>query len=254
MSYLGTTDENYTMENRSESRHGLVSELEAQKNLMVAVATGGPEIRNVNAEYIRRRVRIREGLSRIGIPDTNPYSDLWAWYGKWSSEDLPTYRSRRQYLSELLDPLIEAVARGTELGTRVFQEPSGWAKVDRQLDGALGQLAQAKSEEDFQVVGLRCREVLISLGQEVFDPDRHAPSDGVTPSDTDAKRMLEAYLLDELHGSTNKEARKHARATVDFAVSVQHKRTAAFRDAALCAEATASVVNLIAILSGRRDP
>ena len=29
---------------------------------------------------------------------------------------------------------------------------------------------------------------------------------------------------------------------------------ATFRDAALCAEATASIVNLIAILSGRRDP
>jgi hypothetical protein len=35
---------------------------------------------------------------------------------------------------------------------------------------------------------------------------------------------------------------------------LQHKRTASFRDAALCSEATTSVVNLIAIIAGRRDP
>ena len=221
---------------------------------MVAVATGGPRIDDVNVEYIGRRNRIRDGLARLGIPDANPHSDLWAWYGKWSNGDLPTYQSRRQYLSQLLDPLIEAVERGVELGESIFEEPTGWAKVDRQLDGAREQLAQAQSEEDFQAVGLRCREVLISLSQEVFDPTRHSTTDGVAPSGTDAKRMLDAYLLTELPGNKNEEARKHTRAALEFAVSLQHRRTATFRDAALCAEATASIVNLIAILSGRRDP
>ena len=236
------------------SSEGLASDLEAQKNLMVAVATGGPRIDDVNVEYIGRRNRIRDGLARLGIPDANLYSDLWAWYGKWSSGDLPSYQSRRQYLSQLLDPLIEAVERSVELGESIFEETTGWAKVDRQLDGAREQLARAESEEDFQAVGLRCREVLISLGQEVFDPTRHSTTDGVAPSGTDAKRMLDAYLQTELPGSTNEEARKHARSALAFATALQHKRTAIFRDAALCAEATASVVNLVAILSGRRDP
>ena len=236
------------------SNEGLAGELKAQKSLMVAVATGGPRIDEVNVEYIGLRNRIRDGLERLGIPDANPYSDLWAWYGKWSSGDLPTYQSRRQYLSRLLDPLIEAVERGVELGESIFEEPTGWAKVDRQLDGAREQLARAQSEEDFQVVGLRCREVLISLSQEVFDPTLHSTEDGVTPSGADAKRMLDAYLLAELPGNKNEEARKHTRAALEFAVSLQHRRTATFRDAALCAEATASIVNLIAILSGLRDP
>ena len=236
------------------SSEGLASELKAQKNLMVAVATGGPRIDDVNVEYIGRRNRIRDGLARLGIPDANPYSDLWAWYGKWSSGDLPSYQSRRQYLSQLLDPLIEAAERGVELGESIFEEPTGWAKVDRQLDGAREQLARAQSEEDFQAVGLRCREVLISLSQEAFDPTLHSTKDGIAPSGTDAKRMLDAYLLTELPGNKNEEARKHTRAALEFAVSLQHRRTATFRDAALCAEATASIVNLIAILSGRRDP
>ena len=55
------------------SSEGLASELKAQKNLMVAVATGGPRIDDVNVEYIGRRNRIRDGLARLGIPDANPY-------------------------------------------------------------------------------------------------------------------------------------------------------------------------------------
>ena len=242
------------MSYQTSSSGGILSELQAQKNLMVAVATGGPRIDDVNAEYMERRKRIHDELARLGITDANPYPDLWSWYGKWSGGDLPSYQSRRQYLSELLDPMTGAVQQGAGQHARVFEEPSGWAKVDRQLDGAREQLAKAQSEEDFQAVGFRCREVLISLGQEVFDSTRHSTLDGVSPSDTDAKRMLEAYVRSELSGNTNEEARKHARAALDFANALQHKRTATFRDAALCAEATASIVNLIAILSGRRDP
>jgi hypothetical protein len=37
-------------------------------------------------------------------------------------------------------------------------------------------------------------------------------------------------------------------------VHLQHKRTAAFRDAASCVEATKSVITLVAINAGRRDP
>ena len=162
------------MSYQASSSGGLVSELQAQKNLMVAVATGGPRIDHVNTEYIERRKRIHDELARLGITDANPYPDLWAWYGKWSGGDLPSYQSRRQYLSELLDPLTEAVQQGADQRARVFEEPSGWAKVDRQLDGAREQLAKAQSEEDFQAVGFRCREVLISLGQEVFDSTRHS--------------------------------------------------------------------------------
>jgi hypothetical protein len=115
-------------------------------------------------------------------------------------------------------------------------------------------LEQAKTEEQFQAVGLLCRETLIGLAQLVHDPVRHPPLDGVTPSDADAKRKLEAYLAVELGGGSHEAARKHARAALDLANDLQHRRTAAFRQAALCAEATTSVVNLIAIVSGQRDP
>lgn len=65
--------------------------------------------------------------------------------------------------------------------------------------------------------------------------------------------MLEAYFAAELAGVAYEATRKHARAALDLAVALQHKRTADFRFAALCIEASSSVVNIVAIVSGRRD-
>jgi hypothetical protein len=126
--------------------------------------------------------------------------------------------------------------------------------VDRGVEKFRHAIETATREEDFQGVGLLCREVLISLAQAVYVTERHPTSDGVEPSETDAKRMLEAYLMHELAGGRNEAARRHAKAALDLANDLQHRRTAGFRDAALCAEATSAVVNLIAIISGRRDP
>jgi hypothetical protein len=115
-------------------------------------------------------------------------------------------------------------------------------------------LASARSEEQFQAVGLLCREALISLAQAVYDRARHPPLDGTEPSATDAKRMLEAYIAVELAGGANEETRRHGRSSLDLANMLTHRRTAAFREAALCVEATTTVVNVIAIVAGRRDP
>jgi len=135
--------------------------------------------------------------------------------------------------------------------TQVFEEPTGWQKVDRQLQEVRLRLDTARSEEQYQAVGLLCREVLISVAQEVYESEHHS-HDGVTSSDTDAKRMLEAYFSSELDGGTNEEARAHAKAALRLALALQHKRTADFRMAALCAEATSSVVNILAVIAGRR--
>jgi len=109
-------------------------------------------------------------------------------------------------------------------------------------------------EEDFQGVGHLCREALITLGQVVWDPDRHPILDGLQVSDTDAKRRLEAYIAVELASGANELARKHARASLDLANGLQHRRSARWREACMCLEATASAVSLIAIVAGRRDP
>src|SRR5438876_12161253 len=110
----------------------VLAEIEAQKAVMMAVATGGPRIDSVNVEYIERRRRIGDELAKRRLDDPNPYTDLWRWYGKWSSGDLPSYASRRTYIAELYAPLIDRVRRGgVVVGSELFEAPTGWAKVDR---------------------------------------------------------------------------------------------------------------------------
>lgn len=94
-------------------------------------------------------------------------------------------------------------------------------------------LELSKNEEDFQSVALLCREAAISLAQAVYDHEKHGTLDGVSPSSTDAKRMLESYIVKE--------------------VGSQSPSYSYFRYAAICAEATRALVNAIAILSGQRD-
>jgi len=233
----------------------LIREIDAQKNLMISVATGGPRIDSVNKEYIEREIRIEVSLKELKLNNPNPYKDLWEWYGKWSSGDLPTYKSRREYIKSIFKPLEQRLKYGEEVRrSMIFEELTGWTKVDRAIGEARKRILEASTEEHYQTVGLFCRETLISLAQTVFDPVHHLSPDENIPSKTDAKKMLDAYLKKELKGSSDEAARKHAKASLDLANDLQHRRTATFREAALCAEATASVVNIIAILSGLRDP
>jgi hypothetical protein len=143
----------------------LLNQIEAQRSLMIEVSTGGRRIQQVNEEYREHRERIRQSLDQLGAEDPNPFVDLWRWYERWSSGDLPTYQSRRTFVGEMYDPLIQQL-RGTrktkELST---VEPTGWARVDRGIEKMRNQLETANSEEDHQAVGLRCREVLISLAR-----------------------------------------------------------------------------------------
>ena len=233
----------------------LLSSLDQLQGLMVEVATGGRRIDVVNSRYKELYSYLTDQLNEIGINNPIPYTDLWAWYGKWSSGDLPTYRSRREYVNNLFTPVEDHIRTGSQLSrSEVSIEPTGWSRVDRGLDETRRRLEEASTEEQFQAVGLLCREVLISLAQAIHDPNRYTVLDDASISDSDAKRMFDSFLEVEVSGGANANTRKYARAAYDLAVQLQHKRTARFRHAAVCVEATASVANIIAILSGVRDP
>jgi hypothetical protein len=218
---------------------------------MIGVATGGPRIQEKNDEFRESYGVVAAELRRRGIENPLPYADLWDWYGRWSSGDMPTYQSRRVFVNEVCNPLIQTVRSGAQPSS--FAE-TGWPRVDRCVGELRSRLSDARTEEQFQAVGLIAREALISLAQAVFDPVTHAPIDGVSPSETDAARMLMGYMRVEFPGTRNEESRRHAKSALNLAVSLQHRRTATFRDAALCVEATTTVINIVAILSGRRDP
>ncbi len=143
-----------------------------------------------------------ETVHPIVRTDPNEAQNLVAAYNRelaadgWSLVETRQISGRPVFAAERIDQR-----------TQVFDEPTGWQKVDRQMQQVRYQLDAAEFEEDFQAVGLICREVLISVAQEVYDPIRHSSEDGITPSDTDVKRMLEAFFAEELKG---KRTRKYA--------------------------------------------
>lgn len=233
----------------------LMQDIEELRSIMIAVATGGPRIQQANNEYRAKYQEVEDLLVLEHLENPNPHSDLWKWYGRWSSGDLPSYQSRREYVVNMYDPLLKKL-RAIQAGktSKLDVEPTGWARVDRGVDKIKEQLEEAKNEEDFQSVGLLCREALISIAQEVYNPEKHKTLDAVSPSNTDANRMLEAYISAELGGKSNEAARRVVKAALALANELQHRRTATFKEAALCTQATSTVINLISIVSGHLHP
>ena len=100
---------------------------------------------------------------------------------------MKTYQSRREYVSSIFGPLADCVRGGANANAN---RPAWNAPI-----GLYRRVANASrpQKEDFQGVGLLCREALITLGQVVWIAERHPPIDGVVPSEADAKRRWGAY-------------------------------------------------------------
>jgi hypothetical protein len=229
----------------------LIDDITQQRDLMIDVATGGARIQNVNRQYEERQNRIKLRLVKLGMEGQNQYPSLWKWYERWKKGDLPSWQDRRRFICDMYDPMIEKIRN---IHIEIAQtQPTGWTRVDRGIFNIKKRLYNAAAEEEFQAIGLLCREVIISLAQAVYDPAVHVVTGQVKPSDTDANRMLEVYISHELTGSANEEARRFCKASLTLALALQHKRTAGFRDAALCVEATENLVSAVAIVAGRRQ-
>ena len=158
----------------------LLPELIIQQEMMIDVATGSRSIQDVNDYYIARQARLSSLCEAAGAAYDNGHSDLWAWF-HFYKENFASYAERRKYVRDLFKPTIEfASSRTPSSGTP--REPTGWERVDRTLAKARTRIDTASGEEDYQAIGLLCREVMISLAQAVYDPAIHFSEDGVLPS------------------------------------------------------------------------
>lgn len=235
------------MNDTTTSHESAIQLLDKLRRILITASTGtAPGTSTLS--YPELYSSLTYELEFLGLDNPIPYEDLADWHGKWSSGDLPSYDSRREHIRQLVDPVIRYLQAGT-IRSEAVPEPIGWDHINQVQDKIRSRLTSGSGEADFQSIGLLCREVLITVAQTVFDTDRHPPLDEIEVSTTDTKRMLDRYLNAELPGSANKAARKYARASVDLANKLQHRRTATFRDAALCAQANFSVVNFIAIVA-----
>lgn len=233
------------------TKENLLKDVEYLKNVMTSVSTGGQRIQEVDEEYQQKFNLVNKCLQRLNLQNPNPFKGLWDWYGKWSSE-FSTYRERRAFIREMYNSLIQTLEENEEPEMiSITIDLTDWERIERSIQEIKTRQSDAKKEEQFQVVGLLCRETIITLAQAVFNADKHPILDNVKVSKTDAKRMLEAYIAIELAGSSNKILRSYARATLDLANVLTHKRTATKKDAALCSTATLSLINFIGTIEGR---
>jgi hypothetical protein len=224
----------------------LLEKLNLLQSIMTSVSTGGQDIKDVNDRYKTLYGDVAWKLKSLKIANTNPYSDLWEWHGKWRSGDMPQYKDRRIYLIQLFKDVrqqVEEIEKVKELEVEI----GGWDKIERTIEEVKTRIAVADNEEKFQAIGLLCRETTISLAQQVYVREKHPPLDGVEPSKTDAKRMLDSYISVEFGGAENENVRRYAKSALALTNELTHKRTATKRDARLCSSATINLVNLIRI-------
>jgi hypothetical protein len=117
----------------------LLQAVEWIKATMIAVATGGPRINDVQSGFAAKYDQVAEELAARDVPNNVPYRDLWQWYGRWSGGDMPSYQSRRNFVNGLADELVANIKRAASASKAPRHEPTGWPRVDRTVpEVALG--------------------------------------------------------------------------------------------------------------------
>lgn len=230
------------------SKKDLESKIEYLRNVMVSVATNGQRIQDVEKEYSQIYNQVAISLKKLDIENTNPFKSLWDWYGKWRN-DFPKYQERRDYIRNMYDPIMSLFLENED--SRIVDikiDLSDWDKIKRNIIEIKRREVQAVMEEQYQAVGMLCREVIISLAQAVYVPEKHPSLDGVEISKTDAKRMLDGYIAVTLAGQESEELRSYAKTTNKLANVLTHKRTATKKEMLLCTSATLALINFIGVL------
>jgi hypothetical protein len=238
----------------------LRAEIDVEVLQLQAVATGEADIKVVNAEYRERRQRIRRDLHRLGLSDPNRWADLWLWYGHYKDDpDLATYQSRREFVLRLYEPILEVLdhLQDRQLGTGLGPPETGWAIVDDQTKELRERFATAQTVEDYKDIGLRCREILISIGQSAYDVSRHVPEDQAPLKKGDAKGRLRQIVQAELPREENEAVRPLLRSLIeacwDASVDLLHDRKARLIQASLVANSVLIVASVLRDLVPEAD-
>jgi len=151
------------------TKNKIIEDINYLKNIMISVSTGGQRIQDVNDQYKPKYILVDKLLQKLNFKNPNTFSDLWEWYSKWSSS-FPHYSERRTFIGEMYNSLIQSLEEATqpELIT-VTVDLTNWERIERSINEIKLRQNEAKTEEQFQVVGLLCRETIITLAQAVYN-------------------------------------------------------------------------------------
>ena len=226
--------------------------IEKIREIMILVATFKTRIEEEEDRYKSLVQKAYSECLKLNVPYTNPYYSLWDWHRKWKN-DFPTYQERRIYVNNLFSYTLSFFDDNENESMELLVKLDEWERIKRTITKIKRDSISAKNEEDFQSVGLLCRDVIISLAQSVYIPFIHGEYDesGTKISNTDAVRMIGNYLRPIMQGKQHKELRDYARVTNAIANQLTHKRTATRTDMLLAINSTIALINFIGILENK---
>ena len=132
------------------------------------------------------------------------------------------------------EEFVNGVTIGTEITPQLF----------RKLKSVAALIDTAKEIEDFQAIGVQCRETLIELGNYIYKPMMASAEE--QPQASNFKRKAELFVQFYLKGSENSDYRsiikKLTDATWDYANKITHSRSATYYEASTCVTLCISLV------------
>ena len=132
-------------------------------------------------------------------------------------------KAREEYTSE---DYIKAVTLGIEITPVLL----------RKLRNTADQLESAKEVEDFQAIGVQCREILIELGNAIYKPGMEGEEE--QPQKSNFKKKAELFIKFYLNDSENSDYRSYIKkiteATWDYANKITHSQNTTIYESSTC--------------------
>ncbi len=121
---------------------------------------------------------------------------------------------------------------------------TGWAQVEAEISELRRHFAMARTDQDYRTIGNDCVAVVERLSATVFDPDRHVKGEDPPPL-ANTKQRLGLFVRHTAPGPPNAEIRKVARAVIELAQAVKHRKTPSRRDAGIAADSVIQLANVL---------
>lgn len=116
----------------------------------------------------------------------------------------------------------------------------------RKLKNVATAIESATEIEDFQAIGVQCREILIELGNSIYQ--KEMAGDEEQPQESNFKKKAELFISFYLSGSENKDYRNYIKkiteATWDYTCKITHTQNSTYYEVSTCITLVTSLVSL----------
>lgn len=193
-------------------------------------------------------------LARLSVPFSPHFRDFPTFYRHWRANGAyGSWQARRDLLEQEFGPLQEvldereaASLHSTLAEAMSHRRATGWPGVDQEMVELRRHFESALTAQDYSNVGNDCVALLEALSSAAYRHDHHAQTRTEEPPVANTKDRLAAVIEVELAGPENAELRKLARAAIEMAQAVKHRReTVTRRDAGIAADSVILLTNLI---------